>query len=85
VRTIAKSLVAVLAVGAVTSMAVPASAEIVCNAEGDCWHVHRHYDYKPEFGLVVHPDNWAWAPSDHFTWREHVGRGYWRNGVWITF
>ena len=46
------------------------------------------YDYKPEFRLSVHPDDWRWADSDAhgYRWREHDGRGYWRRGgVWIDF
>jgi len=62
-----------------------ASAAIVCNGEGHCWHAKHAYNYKPEFGVTVHPNNWKWGPNDHYEWREHAGRGYWRNGVWITF
>jgi len=64
---------------------VSASAAIACNAEGECWHVNRHYVYRPEYGIVVHENSWRWGPSEHFVWREHTGRGYWRNGVWIRF
>jgi len=79
---------AVLAgLGALALTATAASAEIACNKEGDCWHIKEHHAYKPEFGVVIHPDNWRWAEGDahRFRWREHEGRGYWRNGAWITF
>ena len=72
-----------LAAVAVTAPA--ATASVVCNAEGQCWHVHRNYTYAPEFGVVVHPDHWRWGPDEHYRWREHGGRGYWRNGVWVRF
>jgi hypothetical protein len=62
-----------------------ASARIVCNQDGDCWHVHAEYNYLPEFGLTVHPDNWRWRDGEHFAWREHEGRGYWRGGQWRQF
>ncbi|MBV9990862.1 MAG: hypothetical protein JOZ72_06160 [Alphaproteobacteria bacterium] len=62
-----------------------ASAAVACNREGECWHVRNHYAYKPEFGIVVHEDGWRWGAADHYRWREHPGRGYWRNGVWIRF
>ncbi|HVV65902.1 MAG TPA: hypothetical protein VHC42_10560 [Rhizomicrobium sp.] len=65
--------------------ATSASADIVCNREGDCWHVKPHYVYRPEFGIVVHPNGWRWRAGEHYRWREHPGRGYWRNGVWIRF
>jgi hypothetical protein len=68
-------------------MASSASAAIVCNRDGDCWHVKGRYAYRPEFGLVVHPNNWRWGVHDRFRWREPVReeRGYWRGGVWIHF
>jgi hypothetical protein len=62
-----------------------AYASIVCNAAGECWHVHRGWAYPPAAGLVIHPDGWVAAPGAHVVWREHVGRGYWRNGIWIRF
>jgi len=84
----AKSAIAAAVVAAgVALSATSASAYVACNGEGQCWHVHRHayYNYNPGFGIVVHPDNWRWGANDHYTWREHGGRGYWRNGVWIRF
>ena len=67
--------------------ATTASAEIVCNDDGDCWHVKTRHEYKPEFKVKVYPDNWKWADTDEkrYRWREHDGRGYWRQGVWIDF
>jgi hypothetical protein len=63
--------------------ATTASAAIVCNRAGECWHARGRFVARPEFGVVVHPNNWRWGAREHFTWREHPGRGYWRNGVWI--
>jgi hypothetical protein len=82
-----KSLIVVGALAGFAAMTTTAaSAAIVCNnADSVCWHTKRAYTYRPEYGVVVHPNNWAWAPTEHFTWREHAGRGYWRNGVWIHF
>jgi hypothetical protein len=74
--------------GAAMLSATSAQAAIVCNKEGDCWRVKNAYRYKPEFGLHVYGDNWKWKNADKgkYRWREaHGGRGYWRNGVWITF
>jgi hypothetical protein len=65
--------------------ATAASAEIVCNREGDCWHVKTRHEYRPEWGLEVHPDNWKWREHEKYRWREHEGRGYWHNGAWIEF
>lgn len=62
-----------------------ASARIVCNVDGDCWHVHQDYAYRPEWRLTIHPDDWKWKEGQHFTWREHEGRGYWHGGNWEQF
>jgi hypothetical protein len=79
------AMAALLAAGAMTMTAKPASAYIACNGEGECWHVHHRYAYHPEFGVVVHPDRWRWRHEENYRWREHPGRGYWRGGVWIPF
>ena len=76
---------ALLGLSALSFTATAASAAVVCNAEGACWHARRAYAYKPEYGVVVHPDNWRWGERDHYTWREHAGRGYWHNGAWVRF
>jgi hypothetical protein len=76
---------ALLGFGALTLAGTAASAAIVCNGAGYCWHTHEAYVYPPSVGVVVHPDTWTWGPNDHFAWHEHAGRGYWRDGVWVTF
>lgn len=76
---------ALLGLTAVVASAGTASAAIVCNAEGQCWHVRHPYAYAPGYGVVVHPNGWAWGPGEHYAWREHAGRGYWRGGVWVRF
>jgi hypothetical protein len=75
--------IGLVAAGAFALSAASASAEIVCNDDGECWHVKERAEYKPEFRLHVHPDNWRWAEHEHYKWREHEGRGYWRSGVWV--
>jgi len=81
--TVKIAAAAVLATAALT--ATTASAAIVCNGEGACWHAHKAYTYDPSWGVVVHPDNWRWGANEHYTWREHAGRGYWRGGNWVAF
>ena len=76
---------AMLGLGALTAGASTASAYVICNGAGECWHTRYRYAYHPEWGIVVHPNGWRWGAGERFVWREHVGRGYWRNGVWITF
>ena len=48
-----------------------------------CWHTHEAYDYAPTAGVVVHPDNWRWGAHEHYSWREHEGRGYWNGDKWM--
>jgi hypothetical protein len=79
------ALLAGAAALALIATLLPASALIACNKFGECWHVRANYVYRPEFGVVVHPDNWHWGRHEHFRWHEHAGRGYWRKGIWITF
>jgi hypothetical protein len=72
-----------LAASAFALTATAASAAIVCNGEGECWHRRGEASYGPELKLTVHPDSWKWAAHEKYKWREHDGHGYWRNGVWI--
>ena len=75
---------ALLVSAAALAMSVTgARAEIVCNDAGECWHAREHAEYKPELRLRVHPDDWQWGESERYRWREHEGRGYWRDDVWI--
>jgi hypothetical protein len=76
---------ALMGVSALTLIATSASARIVCNEDGDCWHVTTDYNYRPEFKLTVHPDDWKWKEGERHAWREHEGRGYWHGGVWRDF
>jgi hypothetical protein len=63
-----------------------ASARIVCNEDGDCWHTPDVYAYPPAVHLEVHPDGWAWKEGErHHAWKEHEGRGYWHGGQWQGF
>ncbi len=77
---------AVAAAIALSSFAVVggASAAVVCNG-GYCWHTRAAYAYRPEWGVVVHEDGWRWGRGEHYRWREHGGRGYWRDGRWARF
>ena len=76
---------AMLGLSALAMSASVASAAVVCNGEGACWHVRRPYAYAPAYGVTVHPDNWRWGRGEHYAWREHAGRGYWRHGAWTRF
>lgn len=75
-----------LAVGGLVAASSAASAYVVCNKDGDCWHTEGRYKY-PDRTYVSHPDDWyfhqTWDANRHFR-DYHPGRGYWRGGVWIT-
>jgi hypothetical protein len=82
-----------LALGVVAVTALPAAARVVCNGYGDCWHVDTQYDYgryDKSFHAQYHDDDWyfhqRWANNGQTHWRDHHdGRGYYKNGVWLSF
>ncbi len=79
-----------LGIGALAVSAGSAAAYVVCNAEGDCWHTDHRYHYGPSVRIESHPDDWYfhrdWNNDHDHHWRDyHDGRGYYHNGVWITF
>jgi hypothetical protein len=81
-------LAAFIGSGSLAAAATPASAEVVCNAEHECWHAHGRIAY-PGAGYEHHPDDWyfhrTWAGGP-YRWHDyHEGRGYWRRGVWVQF
>jgi hypothetical protein len=78
------TLAAALGMAALAMAPTGASAAIVCSGDV-CWHTHETYTYPPESKVIVHEDNWKWGPSEHFTFREHEGRGYWHGDKWTTW
>jgi hypothetical protein len=81
------ALVAAISGGALIATATTASADVACNAAGECWHVHDRLTYPAEAGVTFHEDAWADSHRDHsYHWRkDRFDRGYYRDGVWITF
>ena len=81
---------ALMSAGALAASTTSASAYLVCNRDGDCWHSDVRYRY-PGTGYIYHPDDWyfhqTWSDSDRWHYRTpyHRERGYWRGGVWVTF
>jgi len=71
-----------LGVGLLALSAASASAEIACRGNV-CWHVQGRYEYPPEARVIIHPNDWRWDRHERHVWREHEGRGYWRDGRWI--
>lgn len=73
---------AALDAATLVALVLSASAAIVCTGPV-CWHTHEAYDYPSTTGVIVHPDDWCWGSHEHFVWREHEDRGYWRGGHWV--
>jgi hypothetical protein len=61
-----------------------ASAAVVCTGN-ICWHTTERYEYPADARVIVHPDDWRWGPSERYEWREHQGRGYWRDDRWMEW
>ena len=83
----ATAIATLIAAGALMVSAGTASARIVCNAEGDCWHTDRA-PVVPGIRFSIHPDDWYfhqhWDRDKDHHYREYrEGRGYYKGGVWI--
>ncbi len=81
------TLIAAVA-GSAFVAASSASADVVCNRWGECWHVRDRFDYPPRVHMVFHDDAWADAHRvGHWRWlHDRFDRGYYdRDGVWIAF
>jgi hypothetical protein len=88
---LAKLTLGVIGIAAGLALALgPASARIVCNREGDCWHSDdSHARYSNDVHAQYHPDDWYfhqhWDTDRQHHYRDyHEGRGYYRNGEWVN-
>ena len=77
-----------IATGALVATSGAASARMVCNSTGDCWHTDSNYAY-PRTGYTNHNDDWYfhqhWNGDNRTHYRDpHEGRGYYKSGIWIT-
>jgi hypothetical protein len=80
-----KALLGAVAVaGLLAASGVGASADIACVGPV-CWHTTERYEYPPDARVTVHPNEWKAGPNEHYTWREHEGRGYWRGDRWTEW
>jgi hypothetical protein len=80
------ALAATLATSAMAVTTTTASADVACNRAGECWHVHDRLAYPGNVGVIFHGDNWGRSHRHGYHWRaDRADRGYYRNGVWITF
>jgi hypothetical protein len=82
---VSKTLVGTaMGAGLLALSTLSASAAIVCSGNV-CWHTQERYAYPPESRVIVHEDDWRWGPSERFTFREHEGRGYWKDDSWVAW
>ena len=70
---------------ALFAFSTSASAYVVCNDRGDCWHSTVKYTY-PDEHIVYYDDNWDWK-SHNYRWHDVTGDyGYWDSdkNAWVT-
>jgi hypothetical protein len=81
-------LASALIAAGLTAAPASASAYVVCNRHGDCWHADRRVHF-PGVRLIFHGDSWWDRHRDNhrYVWhdldRDHDWhRGYWDHGAW---
>ena len=83
----AAAITMLMGTGALVATTGTASARMVCNSDGDCWHTERTYRY-PDRSYTHHNDDWyfhqTWNDQRHYR-EPHEGRGYYKGGLWIGF
>lgn len=84
------AIAAVLAAGATVAATTAASADTVCNRDGECWHVSERYNtYPTVLGITFYGDDWAASHRNdrHYRWRDNQkdDHGYYERGTWHTF
>jgi len=82
------ALAAVLAAGA--TMSTAASADTVCNRDGDCWQTSQRYtNYPSILGVTFYNASWAngHRHDRKYHWRDNQkdDHGYYDRGEWHTF
>ena len=83
----AAAITLLMGAGALVATTAPATARMVCNDSGDCWHTETQYKY-PGRGYTHHNDDWyfhqTWNDQRHYR-EPRQGRGYYKSGLWIGF
>jgi hypothetical protein len=83
------SFAVILAAGAMAAVISVASAEVVCNRDGECWHTAQKYAvtiYPPEIGVQIYDNDWrkSHETDTKYKWMKDRDddHGYYRNGEW---
>ena len=79
-----------IGIGVLAATTGTATARVVCNSAGDCWHTDQNFKYPRALGVKSYPDDWYfhrdWSHDNDHHYRDyHQGHGYYRGGVWVTF
>jgi hypothetical protein len=79
------TIVALMGTAAAVLATTAASAYVVCNSAGDCWHTDHRYVY-PGIQVQFYDDKWDWK-SHNYRWHDHEGddHGYWNQDKWVIF
>lgn len=77
-------MMTMIGAGALLASAASASAGVACVGPV-CWHTTDRYEYPSESRVIIHDDTWKPTADAHVTWREHKGRGYWRDDKWVEW
>jgi hypothetical protein len=86
------AIAGVVAAGAMVASISVASADVACNAYGECWHTKERFAvtvYPPELGIQFYGDDWRREHEHdaHFHWMKDRDdeHGYYSHGEWHTF
>jgi hypothetical protein len=86
------ALAAILAAGTMAATATIASADVVCNSNGECWQTKERYAvtvYPPELGVQVYGNDWRKSHESDakYKWMKDPDddHGYYSHGEWHSF
>ena len=86
------ALAVVLAAGTFGASVTTASADVACNAYGECWHTSSRYAvtvYPPEVGIQFYGDDWRKTNETNAKYKWMKDRdddhGYYSHGEWHAF
>jgi hypothetical protein len=83
------ALGAIAGAAALVALSTSASAYIVCNDHGDCWHSTVRYDFArdyPSVKVVYYADDWDWKVHHYHLHQVTGDYGYWDSDkdAWVT-
>ena len=86
------ALAAILAAGTMAATVTIASADVVCNSDGECWQTKERYAitvYPPELGIQFYGDDWRKSHESDAKYKWMKDRdddhGYYSHGEWHAF